>query len=280
MKKLLLLPLLILSMQLSAIAADTTQPSESKTVPSATTAADALKSSPRHGEWDDIPLPASDVKLHTWVVYPERPDKAPVVLVIHEIFGMSDWVRATTDELAAEGFIAVAPDFLSGKGPNGGGTESYAGNTATAAVGKLTLDEELKDLDAARAFAIALPSATDKTACIGFCWGGGVSFNYATHQPKLSGAIVCYGTPPKQDAMAKIACPILGLYGKSDNRVTSTVEPATKLMADLNKQYFPHIYDGAGHGFFRQQDGQNGANQKAAQQGWNEAIAFLKKNLN
>src|SRR5512132_3255505 len=86
------------------------------TVPSADTAADAVKNSPRHVEWFDIPLAGSDANLHTWVVYPERKDKAPVVLVIHEIFGMTDWVRSVADALAAEGFIAVAPDLLSGKG--------------------------------------------------------------------------------------------------------------------------------------------------------------------
>jgi carboxymethylenebutenolidase len=272
--------LLLSALTAQVHAADTTQPSvgASKGAPSATTAVEALKTSSRHGEWVDIALPGSDAKLHTWVVYPERPDKAPVVLVIFEIFGMSDWVRATTDQLAAEGFIAVAPDFLSGMGPNGGGTESL-GNNVGATIRKLTLDEEVKRLDAARAYAIAQPSASGKVGCIGFCWGGGVSFDYATRQPALSAAVVCYGMPPEKEAMAKIPCPVLGLYGKNDGRITLTVEATAKLMAELHKSYSPHIYDGAGHGFFRQQDGAGGANLKAAQQGWVEAIAFLKKNL-
>jgi carboxymethylenebutenolidase len=259
----------------AALAQSTTQPA----IPaSATTAVTALQASTRHGEWDDIPLPGSDVKIHTWVVYPERSDKAPVVLVIHEIFGMSDWVRATTDQVAAEGYIAVAPDFLSGKGPNGGGTESFGGD-ATSAVSKLKANEEASCLDAVRAYAIALPSATDKTATIGFCWGGGVSFMYATHQPKLNAAVVFYGPPPAKDAMANITCPVLGLYGKDDARITSMIPGAQQAMTELNKSYDPHIFDGAGHGFMRQQEGRNGANLKAAQQGWGLAMEFLKKNL-
>jgi carboxymethylenebutenolidase len=270
-------PLLLL-VALISIAA-TTNPSDSVKIPaSGTTAAAALEASTRHGEWVDVAIPGSDVKLHTWVVYPERSDKAPVVLVIHEIFGMSDWVRAVADQLAAEGYIAVAPDMISGMGPNGGGTESL-GKQVGQTIQKLTADEENKRLDAALDYALALPAASNKAACVGFCWGGGVSFEYATHQPKLSGAIVFYGTPPKKGAMASIGCPVLGLYGKDDGRISLTVADTVKEMSDLKKSYSPHIYDGAGHGFMRQQDARDGANLKAAQQGWGEVVGFLKLNL-
>jgi carboxymethylenebutenolidase len=245
---------------------------------SGTTAKDALKASPRHGEWVDVPLPGGDVKIHTWVVYPERADKAPVVLVIHEIFGMSDWVRGVADQLAAEGFIAVAPDMISGFGPDSGGTESL-GDGVGNAIRKLTLDEDAKRLNAVRDYAIALPAATDQTACIGFCWGGGVSFGYATMQPKLAAAVVYYGTPPRKEAMEKIACPVFGFYGKDDARITLTVPNTIQEMNDLKKSYEAHIYDGAGHGFLRQQEGRNGANLKASQDAWAKTIAFLKKNL-
>jgi carboxymethylenebutenolidase len=254
-------------------------PATQPTLPAAgDTSAKALTNSPRHGEWADVPIPGSDVKLHTWVVFPERPDKGPIVIVIHEIFGMSDWVRAVADQLAAEGYIAVAPDLLSGFGPNGGGTESF-GKNPQAGFANLTPDVQAQRLDAVRDYALALPSANDKVACIGFCWGGGASFAYATHQPTLKAAVVFYGVPPSKDAMQKIACPVLGNYGGDDSRITSTVDSTTKTMADLNKVYLPHIYDGAGHGFLRQQSGRNGANLKAAQQGWAQTIAFLKTNL-
>ncbi|HEY1921896.1 MAG TPA: dienelactone hydrolase family protein [Tepidisphaeraceae bacterium] len=236
----------------------------------------ALAASPRHGEWVDVPM--GDIKIHTWVVYPERKDKAPVVLVIHEIFGMSDWVQSLADQVAAEGYIAVAPDMLSGLGPDGGGTESL-GDKVGQNIHKLSLDDQVKRLDAVREYAIALPSATGKTASIGFCWGGGVSFAYATQQPKLNAAVVFYGTPPKGDALANIPCPVLGLYGGDDARVSSTVDGTVKSMNDLHKPYDPHIFDGAGHGFMRQQEGRNGANQKAAEQAWALTVDFLKKNL-
>jgi carboxymethylenebutenolidase len=242
-------------------------------------APDALKQSPRHGEWVDIALPNADTDLHTWVVYPERKEKAPVVIVIHEIFGMTDWVRSVADQLAADGFIAVAPDLLSGKGANGGGTESFKGDAVRDAIRKLTADEQTAILNAVRDRALTFPAASGKSATIGFCWGGSASFTYATRQPKLNAAVVYYGTPPSNDALTNVACPILGLYGQDDARVTSTVEATTKAMAELKKSYEPHVFDNAGHGFLRQQSGKDGANLKASQQAWPETVAFLKKNL-
>jgi len=244
--------------------------------PSAETADQQLKNSPRHGEWVDVPM--GDVKIKTFVVYPEVKDKAPVVIVIHEIFGMTDWVRSVADALAAEGFVAVAPDLLSGMGPDGGGTESL-GNQVGQTIRKLTPEEQAKRLDAVREWAIAQPGASDKTATIGFCWGGGASFSYAAMQPKLNAAVVYYGAPPKREGAEKITCPILGCYGGNDARVTQTVEPTKLMMVELKKQYDPHVYEGAGHGFLRQQDGQNGANKKAADEAWPTTIDFLRKNL-
>jgi carboxymethylenebutenolidase len=273
-----IIALLAFGLTIAAAPAPSTQPTVLPASGDDGLAAKALVSSPRHGEWIDVPIPGSDVKLHTWIVYPERHDKAPIVIVIHEIFGMTDWVRSVTDQLAAEGYIAIAPDLLSGFGPDGGGTESLGANVG-ASFRKLTIDEQAKRLDAVRDCALALPSANDKVASIGFCWGGGASFSYATHQPALKAAVVFYGTPPAKTAMEKIGCPVLGLYGGDDARITATIDATKKSMSDLNKTYQPHIYDGAGHGFLRQQSGRNGANQKAAQQGWIEAVAFLKTNL-
>jgi carboxymethylenebutenolidase len=260
-------------------AANGTKAKSSPLPASAETAQKALTDSPRHGEWADVTMKGSDTKIRSWVAYPERKDKAPVVIVIHEIFGMSDWVRAVADQLAAEGFIAIAPDLLSGKGPNGGGTESFESSDVGRAIFQLSPDEVAQRLDAVRNYGIGLPSAKPKTASIGFCWGGGTSFAYATRQPKLNAAVVYYGTPPAKEALARIKCPVLGLYGGDDARVTSTVEGTTQAMKELKKSYSPHIYAGAGHGFLRQQSGRDGANLKASEQGWSETIQFLKKNL-
>jgi carboxymethylenebutenolidase len=237
-----------------------------------------LEKSPRHGEWIDIAVPDHKTPLKSYVVYPERADKAPVVIVIHEIFGESDWIRSVTDQLAAEGFIAIAPDMLSGHGKDGGGTDSLGGrDEVVKAIRGLLAPEVMADVDAVREYGLKLSAANGKTATIGFCWGGGQSFAYAVHQPALNAAVVYYGTPPAQDEMGKIQAPVLGLYGGNDARVTSTVKPAEQQMKQAGKSYAPHVFDGAGHGFLRAQDGQNGANAKAARQAWPLTIEFLRE---
>jgi len=241
-------------------------------------AKDVLNKSPRHGEWVDIAVPGAKTPLKSYIVYPERKDKAPVVIVIQEIFGLTDWIRSVADQLAADGFIAIAPDLLSGHGPNGGGTEAFADRQEVMrAVRDLKHDEVVADLNAVRDYGLKLPAASGKSATIGFCWGGGESFAYAAAQPKLDAAVVCYGVPPPRDAMEKIEAPVLGLYGGNDARITSTVDPTAAEMKRLGKSYTPHVYDGAGHGFLRAQDGQNGANLKAAEQAWPATIDFLRQ---
>lgn len=244
-------------------------------------AGEALLKSPRHGEWIDVPLPGSDKPIRTWVVYPETSGKAAVVLVIHEIFGLTDWIRAVADQLAAEGFIAVAPDLLSGKGPNGGGTESFEGDKVREAIRGLGAGEVAERLNAVRAHAIALPAANGRSASIGFCWGGTASFRYAAQQPALDAAVVFYGSAPTElSELDRIACPVLGLYGGDDARVTSTVEPTARQMQDLQKQFEHHTYDRAGHGFLRQQDGKDGANRSASEKAWQRTIEFLRASMN
>ncbi|MDB5289903.1 MAG: Dienelactone hydrolase-related enzyme [Phycisphaerales bacterium] len=275
MKPTLLATFLLISS--SAFAADTGTPGGLP--PGEQGAKAVLEKSPRHGEWVDVTVPNSKTPLRSYIVYPERKDKAPVVIVIHEIFGESDWIRSVADQLAADGFIAIAPDMLSGHGKDGGGTDTFAGrDDVVKAIRGLKPEEVMADLNASREYGAKLPASSGKTATIGFCWGGGQSFAYATAQPGLSAAVVYYGTPPAEDALAKIACPILGLYGGNDNRVTATVEPTAAAMKKLGKPYTPHVYDGAGHGFLRAQDGANGANKKAADQAWPATIEFLRAN--
>ncbi|HUO08461.1 MAG TPA: dienelactone hydrolase family protein [Phycisphaerae bacterium] len=259
-------------------AADTTTAPASQIPPAEADAKSRLNSSPRHGEWVDLEVPGRKTPLKAYIVYPERKDKAPVVLVIQEIFGLTDWVRGVTDQLAADGFIAIAPDFLSGMGPNGGGTEAFASrDDVTRAVRNIKAEDVVAGLDAARSYGLKLPAASGKSASIGFCWGGGMSFIYATSQPELNAAVVYYGTPPHDSELPTIHAPIAGFYGGDDARVTSTVQPAVEKMKKLDKPYTPHVFDGAGHGFLRAQDQRNGANLKAAQQAWPATIDFLRK---
>ncbi len=223
----------------------------------------ALESSPRHAEWVDVALPGSPTKLRTFVTYPERKDKAPVVIVIHEVYGLSDWIRAVADRLAADGFIALAPDMLSGFGPGGGGSDSVASrDDVVKLVRALTPEEVTRRLDALRAYALGLPAATSKSATLGFCWGGGRSFAYATAQPGLNAAVVFYGGSPETPDLARISAPVLGLYGGDDARVNATIEPAAAELRKLGKTYEVEIYEGAGHGFLRAQSGREGANQR------------------
>jgi carboxymethylenebutenolidase len=241
-------------------------------------ALDQINKSPRHAEWVTVDAGGGD-KVDVWVVYPERKDKAPVVLVVHEIFGLSDWARAVADSLAAEGFIAVAPDFLSGKGPGGKGSRSMTVDEARALNSALNMDEVYRRLEAASKYATALPSATGNFGVVGFCWGGGVSFGYATLQPALKASVVYYGISPAKETLAAINAPVLGLYGGNDARVDATVGPAADEMKRLGKRFETETYEGAGHAFLRQLDGMSGANLKAAQAAWPRTITFLKQAL-
>jgi carboxymethylenebutenolidase len=247
--------------------------------PGANNAAEELKKSPRHGEYVDIKVPGATVPITTWVVYPERKEKAGVVIVIHEIFGLTDWIRGVADQLAEDGFIAVAPDLLSGKGPDGGGTAEL-GENATKVIRTVTPEEVTSALNAARDYATKLPAANGKSGTVGFCWGGSASFAYATNQPGLNAAVVYYGTSPQDAAAyARARAPVLGLYGGNDARVNATIPTAQDEMKKAGKTYEPHTFEGAGHGFLRQQDGQNGANMKATEQAWPLTLAFLRRHL-
>jgi carboxymethylenebutenolidase len=246
-------------------------------------AARALKESSRHGEWADTKLADGSV-LKSWVVYPERADKAGVVLVIHDIRGMSDMARAMGDQLAQDGFIAIVPDFLSGKGPNGGGTESL-GASVGQAFQSLTPADVNARLNAAMEYGKKLPASNGKTAVIGFCWGGARSFGYAAAQSTLDAAVVYYGDAPGagdgtlETQLANVKAPVLGLYAGNDARIGATVPPTETAMKKLGKSYEVHTFEGAGHGFMGNQAGAGGANLKAAQQSWPMVVQFLKKNL-
>lgn len=236
--------------------------------PSADTAERALAESPRHGEYVEIPLPGSDTKIYTWVVYPERPDKAPIILVIHEIFGMTEWANSVADAFAKEGFIALAPDMISGKDKS---------KPPTATVRALTNEEIVERLNVVRDYGLSLPAANGKSASIGFCWGGSSSFKYAVAQPELDAAVVCYGSSPSKEDVAKIKAPVLGLYGENDARVNTTIPNAVEGMTGDGQSFEHEIYTGAGHGFFRAQSGQEGANGEAAKKGWARALSFLRE---
>jgi carboxymethylenebutenolidase len=248
----------------------------------------ALAETSRHGEWVNIKL-ADGGELKSWVTYPERSTKAGVVLVIHDIRGMSDMARAMGDQLAQDGYISIVPDFLSGRGPNGGGTESLGAGVGQAIL-QLTPEIVNARLDAAMTYGKSLPSSNGKTGVIGFCWGGARSFGYFAAQPALDAAVVYYGEAPgsatntatEESVAALLAngkAPVLGFYAGNDNRINSTIPVTQAAMQKLGRSYDVHLFEGAGHGFMFSQAGANGANLKAAQQSWPLVLEFYRKNL-
>jgi carboxymethylenebutenolidase len=247
--------------------------------PGASSAAARLSASSRHAEWVMIPVAAgSRDSIASFVVYPERRDNAPVIVVIHEIFGLSTWVRSVADQLAADGFIAIAPDLLSME-RGGATTDSLASAEATRLIRGVTPDKMNAMVAAVARYGMALPAATKKYGVVGYCWGGSASFNHAVFgAPGMSAAVVYYGAAPEASEIAKVRVPVLGLYGENDQRVNSTIPRADSTMKAIGGTYVSRIFTGAAHGFLRQQD--NPANAEASRQAWPETIAWFRKYLN
>jgi len=237
-----------------------------------------LEKSPRHREWVTVKHDGRSVE--TFVAYPESKDKPPVVLVIHEIFGMSDWVQNLADELAEAGYIAVAPDLLSGLGPNGGRTSSFTDQSkVTEAVSHLNPDQVTADLNAVADYGKKLPVSNGTLFVTGYCWGGGQSFRFATNRSDLKAAFVFYGPPPDKEAMKRITAPVYGFYGGNDARIGATIPQAKENMAAAGKTYDPVTYDGAGHGFMRAGEAPDASegNKKARDDAWTRWKTLLAK---
>ena len=260
-----------------------TDPSVSITSPppSEADATQALAVSPRQGEWVDVDLVGDDRSVTTWIVRPERLDSAPVVLVVHEIFGLTDWVRAVADRLAENGFVAVVPDLLSGLGPNGGGTSSVVSrDEVVRLIRSLEPADVIARLNAVFDYAVTLPATTGTIAALGFCWGGSTSFAYALAQPHLKAAVVYYGSSPMEAADYRLVqAPVLGLYGGDDERVNATVPIAERAMKRYGKHMETEIFSGAGHGFLRAQETRAGANREASVLAWRRTIEFLRRHI-
>ena len=238
-----------------------------------------LEGSPRHHEWIEVKFGEKSVR--TFAVFPEVKAKVQAVLVIHENRGLNDWARSVADRLAEAGYLALAPDLLSGAGPEGGGTESFAStDDATKAIYALDAAQTLARLDAVAAHARTLPACNGKVSVAGFCWGGARSFEYATHAKDLVAAYVFYGTAPTDEAaLARIACPVYGFYGESDARITAGVEATALAMEKAGKVFDFEIYPGAGHGFLRAGEASDASaeNRKAFEEGWKRWKELLAK---
>lgn len=238
-----------------------------------------LEQSPRHHEWVTVSYENRNVK--GFLAYPEVAEKVPVIIVIHENRGLNDWARSMADQIAAAGYIALAPDLLSEMAPNKGGTESYPNSDmARTAIYNLKPEQVTMDLNALVAYAKNIPASNGKVAVIGFCWGGSQSFRFATNNAQIETAIVCYGSGPKQESdYRNIQVPVYGFYGGNDNRVNATIENSATAMEKYGKTFEPVIYEGAGHGFFRSGEADNAteANKNGRFAAWERLKRILEK---
>jgi len=239
-----------------------------------------IEKSPRHLEW--VKVKHGNREVNCFIAFPEVKENATAVIVIHEIFGLTDWVRGVADQLAEAGYIAIAPDLLSGTAPGGGGTaELGSGDAVRKAISSLPPDQITADLNAVAQYVAKLPACNGKIAVGGFCWGGSQTFRFATNNKGVKAAFPFYGSgPEKEEDMARIACPVYGFYGGNDARVNASIPKSTELMKKAGKTYEPVTYDGAGHGFMRAGEDPtdtNEANKKAREEAWKRWKELLKK---
>jgi Dienelactone hydrolase and related enzymes len=237
-----------------------------------------LEASPRHHEW--VEVPGAGRPLHIFVAYPEKHDKTAAVILIHENRGLNDWLRATADKLAGEGYLVLAPDLLSGHAPGGGRTKDFAsGDAAREAIGRLKTEDVVTDLHAVAEYAKTIPSFNGKLMVGGYCWGGSTVWNFVVARRDLVGAYVFYGSA-SDAALARVAeipCAVHGFYGGNDARVNSTLGKTEAAMKAANKTFEPVIYDGAGHAFMRLGEEANPmpANRAAYEQAWKRWLELL-----
>jgi carboxymethylenebutenolidase len=246
--------------------------------PSGAQAAERLASSPRQGEW--VIVPAEQGSVRAWVVYPERRENAPVVVAVHDNRGMSNWIRAVADQLAADGFIAIAPDLLSGLDvPRDEAGDSHP-DSVRAKIGQVDQATRDRFIQAVGEWGTQQPGATSKYGIVGFCWGGSTVFAHAVAAPPTLGAVVVYyGGSPPPDRLGTVRAPILGLYGEDDARVNQTVPPAKQALDAAGRTFEAHTFPGAGHGFTRSQEGRDGANAAAVQKAWPLTVAWFRTHL-
>ena len=240
------------------------------------TVAARLVASPRHAEWAIVPVEGGD-SVRVWVVYPERSTNAPVVVVVHEIFGLSTWVRGVADQLAADGFIAIAPDYLTGKTTLP--ADSLTMDAGRALIRGLDPLEVVRRTSAAAEYGMSRPAAVRRYGIVGFCWGGGVVFEHASRAPKLGAGVAYYGAPGPDTPLADIRAPILGLYGENDARVNASISHVDSTLRAAGRSFDHQIFAGAGHGFLRQQAGAGGANLAASRSAWPRTISFFRTHL-
>jgi len=276
-------PLLVLAGVLAGCGRTPAPPAAAGVPAAADSAAARLAASTRHGEWAAIPVGGADT-IRAWVVYPERRDRAPVAVVIHEIFGLTTWVRGVADQLAADGFIAVAPDLLSGKRlpmpPDSLASAPGGLDSAIAVISALDYDEVLRRIRAAGAYGTRLPAAVERWGVVGFCWGGSMVLATAAAAPELGAGVSFYGgVTPDEARLSAVRAPTLALLAENDARVNETMPYADSSYRAAGTRFEQVTFRGAGHGFLRAQEAHGGANLAATREAWPRAVGWLRENL-
>jgi carboxymethylenebutenolidase len=226
-----------------------------------------------HGEWVSYPN-ADGQTVRAYVAYPERQGKAPAIIVIHEIFGMTDWEPTVADDYASKGYVAIVPDLLSSRF----GSTGDVADSARRLVSELSRESVVRDLDATYAYVNAQPATEpDNTGVIGFCWGGGSVWTYASHNPKLKAAVVCYGPLADTTMLRTVTAPVLGVYGENDGRVTNSLPTIARMMQAMGKSFVADSYPGTGHGFLK--PGRKGSDTPAAERARTVIAEFFAKQL-
>jgi len=245
-------------------------------VPHAMTPEERLEKSGRHHEFVELKADNGQA-VKAFVVFPEVNKPVPAVVVIHENRGLNDWARSFADQVAEAGYLAIAPDMLTGKGPEGGDTASFeTSDDARTAIYKLDQAEVTAAVDAAVQYASKQKAANGKVVVVGFCWGGGQAFRAATNE-EINAACVFYGSAPEPEVMKEIEAPVYGFYGGNDFRITGDVPKVTEQMKEADKTFKPVTYKEAGHGFMRSGEDEQpeAANEKGRNEAWQRLLEVL-----
>jgi len=270
---------IVLGVVVIAAAAPAADPLLAQTLPpSGAEANDRVVGSPRQAEWVTIAVGGDSARA--WVVYPEQRESAQVVVAVHDNRGMSNWIRGVADQLAADGFIAIAPDFLSALPvPRSADGESDP-DSVRAVIGQVGQAARDRYLQAFGEWGIGQSGAAQQYGIVGFCWGGSTVFAHAVAAPPSLGAVVVfYGGSPAPEQLASVRAPILGLYGADDARVNATVPPAKAALDAAGRTFETHTFEGAGHGFTRSQEARDGANRAAIEQAWPLTVQWFRQHL-
>jgi carboxymethylenebutenolidase len=222
---------------------------------------------------ETVTFPSGKETVSGFLATPDKPGRYPGVIVIHEWWGLNDWVKEQTKRIADQGYVALAVDLYRGK-------TATDPNEAHELMRGLPQDRAVSDMQAAFAYLSTRKDVGDRIGSVGWCMGGGYSLQLAIHQPRLAACVVNYGAlPTDPNDIQQIVAPVLGNFGAEDHGITpADVHAFEKSLKALGRRVDIKIYDGAGHAF-ENSNNQAGYRPEAAADAWTRTITFLNKTL-